>query len=43
MQVTIDFHPTVNGEINDELAIIYDTGLFSFEIKFKNLIGFLSR
>jgi hypothetical protein len=28
MQVTIDFHPTVNGEIKDELIIIYDTGLF---------------
>ena len=26
MQVTLDFHPTVNGEINDELVISYDTG-----------------
>jgi hydrocephalus-inducing protein len=28
MQVTIEFQPTINGEIKDELAIIYDTGLF---------------
>jgi hypothetical protein len=33
MQVTIDFHPTVNGEIKDELIIIYDTGLFDFLIE----------
>ncbi|CAF4044298.1 unnamed protein product, partial [Rotaria magnacalcarata] len=26
MQVTIDFHPTVNGEMKDELVILYDTG-----------------
>ncbi|CAF1106189.1 unnamed protein product [Rotaria sordida] len=26
MQVTIDFNPTVNGEMKDELIIIYDTG-----------------
>ncbi|CAF4810740.1 unnamed protein product [Rotaria sp. Silwood1] len=26
MQVTIDFNPIVNGEIKDELVIIYDTG-----------------
>ena len=32
MQVTVDFHPTVNGEVNDELIISYDTGmLFSEE------------
>jgi hypothetical protein len=30
MQVTIEFHPTVNGEIKDELVINYDTGLFIF-------------
>jgi hypothetical protein len=28
MQVTIDFHPTINDEITDELIIIYDTGAF---------------
>ena len=27
MQVTVDFQPTVNGEIKDELVISYDTGL----------------
>ncbi len=27
MQVTVEFHPTVNGEIKDELVIVYDTGL----------------
>ncbi|CAF4507175.1 unnamed protein product, partial [Rotaria sp. Silwood2] len=26
MQVTIDFNPIVNGEMKDELVIIYDTG-----------------
>lgn len=26
MQVTVDFQPTINGEIKDELVIIYDTG-----------------
>jgi len=30
MQVTIDFHPTVNGEMKDELVIAYDTGLYLF-------------
>jgi hypothetical protein len=36
MQVTIDFHPTVNGEMKDELVIAYDTGLlFFFESKTK--------
>jgi hypothetical protein len=32
MQVTIEFHPTVNGEIKDELVINYDTD-FSKKIK----------
>jgi hypothetical protein len=27
MQVTVEFHPTNNGEMKDELVIIYDTGL----------------
>lgn len=26
-QVTMEFHPTINGEIKDELVINYDTGL----------------
>ncbi|CAF0941486.1 unnamed protein product [Adineta steineri] len=26
MQVTVDFHPTENGEMKDELVISYDTG-----------------
>lgn len=26
MQVTVDFHPTVNGEVHDELILSYDTG-----------------
>jgi hypothetical protein len=30
MQVTVEFQPTINGEIKDELIIIYDTGLFLF-------------
>ncbi len=35
MQVTIDFHPIVNGEMKDELIISYDTGLYKEEKNIK--------